>query len=231
MVKKRHKVVEGIELVDPRKLRPHPRNYRDHPKEQLEHLVESIRTYGIYRNVVVAQDGTILAGHGVVAAALELEIGKIPINRLPLDPEDPRALRILVADNELAKRADQDDRILTDLLRDLHNSVGLLGTGYDNEILANLVFVTRDAGEIPDLNAAREWADAGLPEYQTETERIRLILVFDSEKEKRELIEQLGVTLAKTIGKTSTAWWPPRPRDDLAGEKFVIRESAGDETA
>ena len=53
-------------------LKPHPRNYKDHPDDQLEHIIESIKSTGFYRNIVIAQDGTILAGHGVVAAAKKM---------------------------------------------------------------------------------------------------------------------------------------------------------------
>jgi len=47
-------------------LKPHPQNYRSHPADQLEHIKQSIREYGIYRNIVVAEEYTILAGPGVV---------------------------------------------------------------------------------------------------------------------------------------------------------------------
>jgi hypothetical protein len=54
------------ELIAIKELKPHPRNYRSHPEDQLVHLVNSIKQHGFYRNVVVAKDNTILAGHGVV---------------------------------------------------------------------------------------------------------------------------------------------------------------------
>lgn len=53
-----------IEHVDPKRLKPHPRNYRGHPDDQLAHIERSIRDNGVYRNVLVARDYTILAGHG-----------------------------------------------------------------------------------------------------------------------------------------------------------------------
>ncbi len=59
-------------------LKPHPRNYKKHPADQLAHLEASLKQYGQFRNVVVARDSTILAGHGVVAAdaAAALELGQ-----------------------------------------------------------------------------------------------------------------------------------------------------------
>ena len=59
-----------LELLPLAELRPHPRNDGTHPPDELAHLKASITTHGVYRNVVIAQDGTILAGHGVIQAAL-----------------------------------------------------------------------------------------------------------------------------------------------------------------
>ena len=56
-----------LELLPLAELRPHPRNDGTHPPDEIAHLKASITTHGVYRNVVVAQDGTILAGHGVIA--------------------------------------------------------------------------------------------------------------------------------------------------------------------
>lgn len=44
-------------------LRAHPRNYRRHPDDQLAHIMRSIELHGFYRAVVIARDGTVLAGH------------------------------------------------------------------------------------------------------------------------------------------------------------------------
>lgn len=71
------------ELVALSKLKPHPRNYRKHPADQLAHIKASIKQHGFYRNVVVAKDDTILAGHGVVQAAKEMKVKQVPVFRVP----------------------------------------------------------------------------------------------------------------------------------------------------
>src|SRR5258707_279190 len=101
-----------VEIVAVADLKPHPQNYREHPDDELEHIVESIRANGFYRNVVVARDNTLLAGHGVVQAAKKLGKTEIPVLRLDLDPDDPKALKVLVGDNEIARMAMVDDRAL-----------------------------------------------------------------------------------------------------------------------
>ena len=113
-------------------LRPHPRNYRTHPEDQLAHIVRSLQLHGFYRNVVVARDGTILAGHGVVLAARQLGLETVPVIRLDVAPDDARALQVLTGDNEIANLGDVDDRELTELLRELATEDWdlLLGTGF-----------------------------------------------------------------------------------------------------
>lgn len=69
-----------------------------------------------------------------------------------------------------------------------------------------------------DLNAPVEWR--GLPAFVPVTRDVRLVLTFDDEAGREELIEQLGLVIAKKTGKTWSAWWPPRDRDDLSALRF-----------
>src|SRR4030095_9982055 len=92
-----------LERLDLAMLRPHPRHDGAHPPDEIAHLRQSIREHGIYRNVVVAQDGTILAGHGVIAAARLEGLTHIPGERRPYGPNDPRALKLLGGDTHIAR--------------------------------------------------------------------------------------------------------------------------------
>ena len=60
------------ETIPIARLKAHPRNYKGHPTDQIEHLAQSLREHGWYRSVVTASDYTILAGHGIVAAATSI---------------------------------------------------------------------------------------------------------------------------------------------------------------
>ena len=100
-------------------LKPHPRNYKEHPESQLVHIMKSIEEHGFYRAVVTANDGTILAGHGVVQAAKKMGLEEVPAISLPVSPEDPRAIKVLVGDNEIGKLGLADDDVLADLLAGL----------------------------------------------------------------------------------------------------------------
>jgi ParB-like chromosome segregation protein Spo0J len=115
--------------VDLALLKPHPRNYRSHPKEQLDQLVSSLREHGQYRNIVLANDNTILAGHGVALAAGALGWETVQAIKLDIEPLSSAAIKIVVADNELAHMAEVNDRALTELLKEIRDTdtLGLLG--------------------------------------------------------------------------------------------------------
>jgi len=187
-------------------LRPHPRNYRRHPEDQLAHIEASIRQHGLYRNIVAARDGTILAGHGVVEAARRLGVETVPVIRLDVGPEDPLALKVLAGDNQIGQLAEVDDRALTEMLGELADLGQLLGTGYDEAMLANLLFVTRPATEIRDHDEAAHYV--GMPEFEPEPKRITLVLCFDTEEQRQELADKLDLVIAKKQLGLWTAWWP-----------------------
>lgn len=135
--------LEWLPLAD---LHPHPRNDGQHPPDELAHLKASLAEHGVYRNVVVAQDGTILAGHGVVQAARELGHTHIAGKRLPYGPDEPQALKVLVGDNHIARLRIQDDAMLATLLLDLYQDdpLALLGTGFDEAAFQALVTAQQD---------------------------------------------------------------------------------------
>jgi hypothetical protein len=214
------------EIVAIKDLRPHPRNYRVHPEEQLKHIEESLRQHGFYRNVVIASDGTILAGHGLTLAAARIEgVTHVPVFRLDLDPEEPLALKVLAGDNELVRFAENDDRALTELLKEIHDldETGLLGTGYDEAMLANLLLVTRTAEEIADVDAASEWV--GMPEYEEGADPFKIIVTFLSEEDRAAFVEHAGLKIDKTV--RTAAWstrWPFTEREDGASVRFEDTE-------
>lgn len=206
-----------LETVAIDDLRPHPRNYRTHPEDQVEHLIESIREHGLYRNIVVAKDDTILAGHGVVEAVRKMGMEQVPVVRLDLSPDEPRALKVLAGDNEIEHLVEQDDRALSELLKEIYETDvdGLLGTGYDEMMLANLAFVTRPMDEIMDFDAAAHWV--GMPEYEPQPELLKIIVNFQDEESRAEFGRKLGY---KLTDKTKSISWPLRRRDDLSSLAF-----------
>jgi len=213
-VKKNGKpALHKVELVPIASLKPHSRNYRSHPDDQLEHLVESLRRFGVYCNVVVAKDGTILAGHGVVEAAKKAKMKEIPVIRLSVAPESSAAIKVLVGDNEIEHLAEQNDRLLSELLKELKTSDKLLGTGFDEKMLANFVMVTRPENEIADFDAAAAWV--GMPEYSGGEIPLQIVVAFRGIRERAQFARKLGV---KLFPKTKSIWYPPLKRGELASE-------------
>lgn len=218
---------EAANLAD---LRPHPRNYKKHPDDQLEHLAQSIREYGLYRNVVIAQDNTILAGHGVVEAAHKVGLSTIPVIRLDITADDPQALKLLTADNEISHLGENNDRALTELLKEIYGTspTGLLGTGYNEQMLSTLAMITRPQNEIEDFDAASEWL--GMPEFLNENavrSKYSLTIWSDTPESRLDLINYIrkldssfhpGQPGDKNI---VSVWWPPRPQDDVISIRFT----------
>lgn len=209
------------ETVAVETLKAHPRNYRRHPEDQLAHICESIQRNGLYRNVVIARDNVILAGHGVVLAARKLGIAAVPVVRLDIAHDSPAALKLLTGDNEVANLGEIDDRLLSEILKEVKDAdpLGLIGTGFDEKMLANLVFVTRPESELASMNDAAEWA--GLPEFTPQPEKPALSIQCDTEEARAEAMDKLGIkTVHKRLGQVLSCWYPDRPREDLKNVEF-----------
>ena len=127
----------NIETVSITDLQAHPRNYRGHPQEQIEHLKASLAEYGIVKNIGVASDNVILAGHGLVQAARELGYTELPVYRIAMPSTDPKAQKFMVLDNEVSRVAVDDEDKLAILLKELEND--LLGTGYDSNDINSII--------------------------------------------------------------------------------------------
>lgn len=200
-------------------LKDHPRNYRTHPEDQLAHIVASIREHGFYRNVVIANDGTILAGHGVVQACRIIGLETIPTIRLDIGPDDPAALKVMTGDNLISQLAEVDDRDLTELLKELSDADQLMGTGFDAQMLSALVMVTRPASEIADQKEADQWI--GMPEHTNGPQRISMTVQFRTEEDRvKFLTEVLCLEKTKVVMGIPTIWWPERERNDVASLEF-----------
>ena len=210
--------VHDVEMADMGDLKPHPQNYRTHPEDQLEHLAASIREHGFYRNVVVASDGTILAGHGVYEASQLVGLKQIPVTRLSIESASQQAIKILAADNTVSHLAQDDDRLLSELLKGLGEMDDLLGTGWDQQMIANYAMVTRPASEITDADSAAEWV--GMPDYDEGDEVFRLIVSFTTEEDRKRFVSEASIEIdTKRAGGWQTRW-PWTEREDLASLKF-----------
>lgn len=209
-------------------LKPHPQNYQLHPDNQLEQIIESIKTHGFYRNIIVAKDNTILAGHGVVEATKKMGRKRVPVIKLMIDPDEPKALKVLTSDNEINNLAKVDDRALTELLKDLLEIEGhgaLLGTGFNEDQLAALAFTTRPASEVTTYDTAAEWV--GMVDFEKRIDPPTLNVKFDSPEERDDFMKMIGATIInKKMGDVWTLWYPEREREDLKSIRFEQDDQA-----
>jgi hypothetical protein len=135
------------------RLRPHDRNYRRHNEAQVKELMASLGTFGFYRPIVCSSDLVILAGHGVVQAARERGDTEVPVFVTDFSSADPKAEKLLVADNTLPSMAEDDTQAFASLLADIQRTEGLSGTGMDDAGLDALVasLAAKDV-QLPDPN-------------------------------------------------------------------------------
>ena len=97
---------------------PYARNARTHSEVQVAEIAGSIREFGFVNPVLIAEDGTLIAGHGRVLAATQLGLTEAPVIVLGhLTEAQRRAYRI--ADNKLTELGTWDEALLSAELNDL----------------------------------------------------------------------------------------------------------------
>lgn len=140
-------------------LRPHPHNPRNGDTDAIQ---ESLRVNGQYKPIVVADDGTILAGNHTYAAAAALGWDAISVVRLPVAADSEAATRIMLADNRTSDLGRYDDAQLAELLQLLDADTGLIGTGYDSDDLSDLLALEayRERSTLGELMTHAEGASA-----------------------------------------------------------------------
>ncbi|HEX3302153.1 MAG TPA: ParB/Srx family N-terminal domain-containing protein, partial [Thermomicrobiales bacterium] len=108
-------VIEDVPIGD---LKSYARNARTHSKAQIRQIADSLLGFGFVSPIVVDRDGTIIAGHGRVAAAKLIGRKTVPTVRADhLTDDQVKALRI--ADNRLAELAGWDSNLLALEFNDL----------------------------------------------------------------------------------------------------------------
>jgi len=127
-------------------MQPHPRNIN---QGDIGEICESLKTHGQYRAIGVSTaSGNIVYGNHTYLAAEALGWTSISAHLLhDLTPE--QELRILLADNEYARKATYDEISLSEMLIELQATPRQLeGTGFDgdrlDEIVADLTPFTPD---------------------------------------------------------------------------------------
>lgn len=126
---------QETELVPVGNLRVHPENPN---VGDVEGIAESIAENGFFGTILAQRStGYVLAGNHTFQAALKAEAAEVPVTWVDVD--DVRAKKILLADNNLARRGRWDESLLDSLLETMDGDME--GTGFTDDELEALGFV------------------------------------------------------------------------------------------
>jgi len=148
------------------RLNPYGANARTHSAAQVRQIAASLREFGFNVPCLIDDKGELIAGHGRLLAAKELNLKSVPVIRLShLTPLQARAFRL--ADNQLALNSDWDLALLQQELKALDEAhFELEVIGFDDAELAELEKATaeEDLSELEAKSALLELIDVTLGE-------------------------------------------------------------------
>ncbi|MDV4144413.1 site-specific DNA-methyltransferase [Shimia sp. FJ5] len=129
-----------VEMWQVADLAPYAKNARQHPPEQIDQIAASMERFGFTIPMLVAEDGTIIAGHGRLMAAAQLGLAEVPVMVARGWSEEDRRLYTL-ADNRLAEIAEWDPEMLRIEIGELREDFGI-------EDMSLIGFSAEDLAEI-----------------------------------------------------------------------------------
>lgn len=95
----------------PSDLKPYAGNARKHSAKQIGQIAKSIKKFGFTNPILVDEHNNVIAGHGRIAAAKQLDMSEVPTACINgLSEADRKAY--VIADNRLAELADWDEGVL-----------------------------------------------------------------------------------------------------------------------
>lgn len=132
------------------------RNSRTHSDAQVDQIVASIRQWGFTNPILIDETGTVVAGHGRLAAALRIGLDEVPVVRL-VGLTDAQRRAYVIADNQLAMNAGWDKEMLKLELSELNDAgFDLDLIGFDDKFMGELTAGDASGGltdpdDVPDL--------------------------------------------------------------------------------
>ncbi len=153
-------------------LQPYPQNARVHSPEQIEQLRVSLKTYGWTIPVLAREDGTIIAGHCRVDAAILEGMTEIPVI-VATGWSEEQCRSYALADNQITLNSTWDKDLLSLEVRDLATlGVDIESLGFEPVELQALLAMDEDTAKVPattDMNPV-----------------IQFNIVFDDEQQQQQ---------------------------------------------
>lgn len=184
---------------------PYARNARTHSDAQISQLAAAIREWGWTVPILIAEDGTIIAGHGRVMAAQKLGLADVPV-MVARGWSEAQKRAYVLADNRLAMDAGWDEAMLAIELGDIKSAeFDLSLTGFDIGELDDLLGASSsmvamgDAPEsvranVDDMEEVKRARREGNEEkaQKSDTEHY-IVVVFDTRDERQATLKRLGL--------------------------------------
>lgn len=116
------------EMAKISELIPYDRNPKIHPDSQIKQLMNSIREWGWTIPILIDENSQVIAGHGRLYAALELNMNEVPCIRAT-GWTDEQKQAYVIADNKLAENSEWDTGLYFSQLKEMSE------TGYDLSLM------------------------------------------------------------------------------------------------
>lgn len=167
--------------------------YKNPRRGDVATIAASMETNGIYRPLIVnkgthtGRPNEVLAGNHSLKAMRQLA-EKYPDDERwrvadvwLLDVDEDRAARIVLIDNRAADLGEYDNDVLLEVVGNLDEDLGLIGTGYDDDYVNALL-------------DANEWHDELPEEGDSDTEDVpmsyAIVVECDTEEQQTQLLDK-----------------------------------------
>jgi hypothetical protein len=165
--------------VERRKIKdliPYAKNSRTHSEGQIGQIAAAITEWGFANPILIAEDGTIIAGHGRVMAAKKLGLAEVPV-MIARGRTDSQKRAFVIADNKITLNGGWDDTVLKAEFADLTQA------GFDTALLAFA------PGELVGIGPVDGIEDAPASKY---SEQYGVIVICADEAGQKATYERLN---------------------------------------
>lgn len=185
---------------------PNPDNPRVIKDNQFKKLVASISEFPEMlevRPIVVNKDMVILGGNMRYRACVEAGLKEVPVAIAEWDEKHDQ--EFVIKDNTNMGEWDWD------VLANEWELDNLDDWGVELPRLGNI-------DELEKINEMDEWV--GMPEFESVDSPPKLIIQFESEREREEFVNKIDLKIAKKNKNNWGTWYPYKERENLKDKKY-----------
>ena len=185
----------------------HPdKNARMHPDKQIAELKRSLKKYGQTRNLVIDENGVILAGNGLYIAMTEMGWTEaLCLVKGGLTENEKK--KLMLSDNRIFDLGVNDMSVFDSIIAELGDDLDV--PGYDDELLQTLIASSNDVDEL-------------MSDYGTVTEERR-----EEIKQNAELYKNDNAERSTNAPLPAADSGEKQPSTEEEGGNFVICPDCG----